>query len=69
MLAVFKFIGDALDLLVRLPDLTVHVLHLQPQLAEQRPQGARQLVIGIFQDPGQRLFLSLIHISEPTRRS
>src|SRR5215469_12974727 len=56
VLALFKFASDALDQLVAFLDLSVQVLHLPPQLAEQHPQGARQLVIGIFQDPGQRLF-------------
>src|SRR6516164_4248526 len=56
VLALFKFANDAIDQLVRLLDLSVQVLHLPPQLAEQHPQGARQLVIGIFQDSGERLF-------------
>jgi hypothetical protein len=34
----------------------MQVLRLQLQLPEQHPQCARQLVVSVFQDPGQCLF-------------
>src|SRR6516225_8284009 len=47
--------GDAQDQLVRLLGLSAPVLHLQLQLCQKNPQCTRQLVLGVFQNPGQRL--------------
>jgi hypothetical protein len=54
--AIFKLSGNLGDQLVALPDLSLQVLHLMPQFAQQHPQCAGQLVVGIFQDPSQALF-------------
>ena len=50
--AGFKFAGDAHDQLVGFLDLSVQILHLQPQLCQKYSQCAGQLVVRVFQDTG-----------------